>query len=74
VLAPLGFWPNRLREVYGTRRRRRKGGGGRKRRSPWNLSVQYLVPGWDYRNYECADLALQGTLTGVYTHTIIYRN
>jgi len=26
--------------------------------------------GWDYRNEKCADLAMQGTLAGVYTHTI----
>jgi len=48
--------------------------GERERRLFWNLSVQYLVPGWEYRNEECADLALQGTALSVYTHTIIARN
>ena len=63
VLAPVGFWTNGLRMVHCMT-------GERKRWLSWNLSVQYLVPGWDYGNEEYADLALQGTLPGVYTHTI----
>ena len=51
ALAPMGFWANGLRAVYGMT-------GERKRQLPWNVLVQYLVPGWDYRNEECADLAL----------------
>ena len=30
--------------------------------------------GWDYRNEECADFALQGNLPGVYTHTLNARD
>jgi len=30
--------------------------------------------GWDYRNQEYADLALQGNLPGVYTHIINNRD
>lgn len=47
ALTPTGFWTNRLQAVYSKT-------GERKRWLSWNLSVQYLVPGWDYHNEECA--------------------
>ena len=36
------------------------------------FDIKYV--GWDHRNEECADFALQGTLHGVYTHTINARD
>ena len=50
-----GVWPDRSME---------------KNDHPGVSQFDIWCTGWDYRNEKCVDLAVQGTLAGVYTHTI----